>query len=258
MTENAIKWPTKVELYNLLHRGNVGDISFYLQAVEGAESVLELGCGGGRILLPMLEAGHRVTGLDIEPEMLEFVRKKAEETLPELNGNLTLVEGNFLSFDLGRSFDVVLLPFNTLHYLMNDEEVKSCFRSVRAHLPKGGRFLFDIYLIEAHEITDTAEDAPDFLLTVHYDEFRIEIFEHRRCEPETLSCLATYEHIITHLESDEQKRFLYTIPQRYLQRDKVERLLREAGFEIIRHLGSFDGQPVDEESVMLICELRAK
>ncbi len=61
--------------YDLEHRSFTEDIDFYLQFIEAAgDPVLELGCGTGRILRGIAEAGFAVTGVDSSAPMLDFAR----------------------------------------------------------------------------------------------------------------------------------------------------------------------------------------
>jgi 2-polyprenyl-3-methyl-5-hydroxy-6-metoxy-1,4-benzoquinol methylase len=66
----ANAYPYPAELYELVHRGTEGDVAFYRQTCADARSVLELGCGYGRLLEPLAELGIDVTGLERDPELL--------------------------------------------------------------------------------------------------------------------------------------------------------------------------------------------
>src|SRR5688572_6223567 len=71
---------------------------------------LEIGCGSGRLLLPLLEKGYRVEGLELSPDMLDLCRKAAEDLAlaPALH------EGDMMSFDCGTRYASLLLPAFTL------------------------------------------------------------------------------------------------------------------------------------------------
>ena len=59
--------------YHAHHNAFRSDIPFWLDLARRQGSpILELGCGTGRVLIPLAEAGYTVYGLDIDPEMLEF------------------------------------------------------------------------------------------------------------------------------------------------------------------------------------------
>jgi cyclopropane fatty-acyl-phospholipid synthase-like methyltransferase len=67
-------------LYDLEHGEYDADLDLYLSlALATGDPVLELGCGSGRLLVPLAEAGHRVTGVDQSRPMLERARAVAAE-----------------------------------------------------------------------------------------------------------------------------------------------------------------------------------
>ena len=64
-------------LYHLHHLGYTEDLNFWLAEAERAGGpILELGCGTGRIMLPLLEKGTRIYGLDNDPHMLDYLKKQ--------------------------------------------------------------------------------------------------------------------------------------------------------------------------------------
>ncbi|MHC4505463.1 MAG: class I SAM-dependent methyltransferase, partial [Planctomycetota bacterium] len=77
-------------------RGHVRDVEFYRRlAAEAGGPVLELGCGTGRVLLPISATGIPCTGLDASPRMLEVLRRGSS------NPTLRLVCARMQDFDLG-------------------------------------------------------------------------------------------------------------------------------------------------------------
>jgi SAM-dependent methyltransferase len=128
--------------YDLQHIGFTDDIPFYLkQARERGGEVLELACGTGRITIPLAEAGIRITGLDLEDGMLRQARAKAA-----LKGvTVEWVQGDCRSLNLGRKFNLIFLPFNSIAHLHDPESIRSCLTGAREHLSDGGRFIVDIF-----------------------------------------------------------------------------------------------------------------
>lgn len=119
-----------------------GDVPFYLEACRRARGpVLELCCGSGRLTLPLLKAGINITGLDFTPSMLAAARRKASALgLPDV-----FLRGDMLKARLGRKFKLVFIPFNSIQNIYTLEDVEKVFRTVRAHLAPGGRFILDIF-----------------------------------------------------------------------------------------------------------------
>ncbi|MCA9640188.1 MAG: class I SAM-dependent methyltransferase, partial [Myxococcales bacterium] len=90
--------PYDAELYELTHRGNPGDVDFYLAACREAHSVLELGSGYGRIAIALAEAGHEVVGVELDPGLLDRARENAERVT--LQGALEFHQGDMTELDL--------------------------------------------------------------------------------------------------------------------------------------------------------------
>ncbi len=129
-------------LYDRLFPGGEEAVDFYrAEADRQGGSVLELGCGTGHKLIPIASDGHPSTGLDLSPAMLAEARRKADERALAVEW----VQGDMRDFDLGRTFDLVIIAANSLLHLRDAEDVVSCFRSVRRHLAPGGRLVLDVF-----------------------------------------------------------------------------------------------------------------
>lgn len=104
--------------------------------------ILEIGCGGGKLCVPLAQAGHDVTGMDADVHMLQYAQEKAH-SLP----NLRLLHGDALTQPWGRDYDVVLLGSNLFVNLTTDWDYKQAqkqliFRAADALRP-GGRVVLD-------------------------------------------------------------------------------------------------------------------
>ena len=102
---------------------------------QGAQSLLELGCGTGA-LLAGLAADLSVTGIDRSPEMLSV----AARTVPAAR----LVQADITAFALPARFDVVMCMFDTLNHVTTVDGWNSLFRCAHEHLSDGGLFIFDV------------------------------------------------------------------------------------------------------------------
>lgn len=99
-------------------------------------TVLELGCGTGNLVLPFVERGLPIVGLDNSSRMLAVARAKA----PHLDWRL----GEFVSFDLQQRFELVVSVFDSLNNLVAPEDFRAAANRVRQHLRQGGLFVFDV------------------------------------------------------------------------------------------------------------------
>ncbi|MXW36447.1 MAG: class I SAM-dependent methyltransferase [Chloroflexi bacterium] len=123
--------------YDLDLEGFNDDLGLYMELVGGRD-VLELGCGTGRVAVPLAAAGSRVTGVDISPAMLAAARERAEG-LP-----LRLVEGDMRTLDLGEPFGAVLVPLGGLQHMTTTAEVAAALATVARHLAPGGQAVVDV------------------------------------------------------------------------------------------------------------------
>lgn len=123
-----------------------GDIPYYERVSrEVSGSILELACGTGRLTEPMVKAGSTVVGVDIAPGMLARAQNKRAALPAEVQERLRYVHGDMRTVRLGRTFDAVVLGFNTLLHLVRDDDLEAALETVRAHLAPEGRFYFDVH-----------------------------------------------------------------------------------------------------------------
>src|SRR2546422_1167835 len=159
------------------------DVAFYVAeatrvARESRATVLELGCGTGRVLLPLARAGHDVTGIDASAAMLARCRAKLAREPASVRDRVALYEGDVRAFTLPRSparsvgtadegpgFTLSIAPFRILQHLVTPADQIRCLAGVRQHLTPGGRFVFDVFnphfLLMAQDRSVEVEDTPE-------------------------------------------------------------------------------------------------
>ena len=127
----------------------VDDIPFYVglaqEATSRGERVLELGCGTGRVAVPMAQAGAAVTGLDSSPAMLAIAKTKAERA----GMGVRWVESDMADFDLAERFGLVVIPFRSFLHLISAQEQTGCLQSIHRHLIARGRLALNFYVAPA-------------------------------------------------------------------------------------------------------------
>jgi SAM-dependent methyltransferase len=103
---------------------------------DGRAAVLDLGCGTGRVTLSLARAGHRVTGLDLDPGIVAALVARAREQRLEVATAIA----DATAFALDRRFDLVLAPMQLIQLFPGPAERRGLLRCARAHLRPGGRF----------------------------------------------------------------------------------------------------------------------
>lgn len=244
------------ELYRLVHRGNDGDVRFYLDACRGAETVLELGCGDGRVLLPLARAGHAVTGLERHPGMLAVARERASGE-PASGVEVDLLEGDMAALELGRRFDRILIPYCGLYCLPDDAALAACLGAIRRHLEPSGVLLFDAYAV--HDPDDDpwrdAEVTSGLIVTFEDGDRHIEVYERSIHVPAERRIEVTYDHLIR--SADGTSGDAYTLVHHYVPITELEDRLRASGL-VLEHLwGGFDRSPFTASSEHLVVSATA-
>lgn len=125
---------------------SIEDIPFYVKLAKDSDgSVLELGCGTGRMTFPIAEAGKNIVGLDLSSDMLSVARQKLSRMSEELKKRIHFVEGNMAHFSLERQFSLVILPANQFCELLTTKDQMSCLHCVNLHLKQGDSVIIEVF-----------------------------------------------------------------------------------------------------------------
>lgn len=127
------------ELYDIAFDWDISDEADWLVERLAATTVLEPGCGGGRMLEALADRGCRVVGIDRSPRMVEISRER-------LGSRGEVFEADMTHFDLGRAFDGAVCPINTLLHL-NPAELERHLHRMSEHLERRARYLVQVGLV---------------------------------------------------------------------------------------------------------------
>jgi SAM-dependent methyltransferase len=239
-------------LYDLLFDQFDYGLDFYLGLARAAKGpVLDVTCGTGRVLLPCLQAGVDIDGLDFFPAMLETLRGKAAA----LGFKPALYQADMAGFQLARRYALIVIPFNAFVHNLTTEAQLATLRSGREHLLPGGMLAFDTgfpgaAMITAPENTRVLEmetKHPRTGLPVRLFDTRcfdrVRQLQSSRIEIEMLD--NTGNIATTHC-SQTTTRWIYQF--------EMELLLRLAGFERFKIAGAFDGRPLLNDTDAMIVQ----
>jgi SAM-dependent methyltransferase len=249
------------EYYDLIHQGLPGEAEFYVgQAARLAGPTLEVGCGTGRIAIPMAMTGVEVTGLDVSAAMLDICREKAAAVGP-VRGSLGLVQADMRDFDLQREFSLIAMPYRTFMHCLTPEDQRACLESVKRHLAADGRFILNVWAARPSAIAPhVGPQARGLRLSGAYDlgdeGHRLVHFCSSRYH-ESRQELAE-DHLLHVLDADgivQQTQFLSLLRAWFTPRE-MEHLVRSCGFEVEALFGDFDCGPFGPASTEMVWALR--
>lgn len=146
--------------YTSTYRRRIDDVQFYVSlAVNNGGEMLEYGVGNGRVALPVARHGVRVTGVDHSESMLKDLRERIAKEAPSIQRRITLRRGDMRTATLGKKFSLVTCPFNAALHLYTRQDVERFFARVRAHLSPRGRFVVDLSVPSADDLTRDPKKA---------------------------------------------------------------------------------------------------
>ncbi|MCI0620921.1 MAG: class I SAM-dependent methyltransferase [Acidobacteria bacterium] len=238
------------ELYDILFKDFPYAIDFYVGlAREAKGSVLDIGCGTGRVLLPCMQAGADVDGLDLSEAMLNTLRRKAAalHLAPRLH------RADMSEFRLPRRYALIMITFNAFIHNLTQEAQIRCLELCRQHLTPDGVLAFDIFfpglgIIGAAENTRVLEletQHPQTGLPLRlYDTRSFNRVEQIQRSLNEIEILGGDGKIDTVHRSEFSVRWTY--------KAEMALLLRVAGFARWEIFGDFDGRALTQETDAMI------
>lgn len=235
------------------------DVQFYIdEARDAGGSVLEVGCGTGRILLPIARSGHTIDGVDASPQMLDRCRSKLSGEPDEVRDRVALHQGDARALDLGRKFDLVIAPFRVVQHLTTIEDQLGFLGSVSRHLAPGGRLAFDVFnpnfaaLVSADGIE--REDTPETTLPDGRTFRRAGRVVRVRWTDQVSEIELVY-YIYGPAGSTERR--VQSFDMRWFLRAELVNLLERGGFRVRSIYGDFDRSPLtDKSKEQIVCAER--
>lgn len=153
--EPAASGRALARLYDLDLVEDPGDLDLYVAlAARTGGPILELAAGTGRLAIPLAEAGHRVTAVDLDPAMLERARRALDRAGRETRARLELVEADLVGLALGDagSYQLAFLGLNSLFLLATRDAQREAIRTLARHLAPDGLAVVDVWLPDADDL----------------------------------------------------------------------------------------------------------
>lgn len=242
----------------------VDDIPFWqnILACEKPRTVLEVGCGTGRITLPLARQGARqgfqVTGLEAEGPMLDRAAERRAAEPPDVQRALRLVRGDLRSMDLQGRFDAIVLPYGIAHHLVGLDDQIAAWDALRRHLCDGGLLAVDVGAPEmqtlARERAGTERHVD--LEVAGEDGRRLRRTVASRYDPAEQLTTHAYVYDVRHPDGSRH-RYRSDFAMHVFYPREMKLLCRLADFTIERVYGSYHGEPFDDGSELMITLARA-
>ncbi len=221
------------------------DVKFWqAMAVRVSGPILELGCGTGRVTIPVARTGARIIGVDRSAEMLGRALKRSRRTRSPRRPTWLRGDIRFLPFGASARFDLVMAPYGILQSLVRESDLKATLASVERVLARGG--IFGVDLVPDLPVWQEYRDKVRFRGLRRGGKARITLVESVRQDRARKLTIFDQEYFEQRGDARTSRRF--SLMFRTLTVPQMTRRLENAGFRIKAVLGDYSGEPWDRRA----------
>ncbi|MEQ8237897.1 MAG: class I SAM-dependent methyltransferase [Cyclobacteriaceae bacterium] len=228
---------------------NLADLSFYKQWMPQKKEarILELCCGTGRLTLPIAKEGYQIHGVDNSPSMLQQAKEKASKEGLVID----FIEADIRTLELPEKYDLIFIPFNSIHHLYKNEDLFKVFKVVKNHLNAGGLFLMDCYNPNIQLIVEGEQGLKDMAEYTTKDGREVLIKQVMRYENET-----QINRIEWHYFIDGAFNSIQNLDMRMYFPQELDAYLQWNRFNILHKFGSFTSEAFNDhsEKQIFVCQ----
>lgn len=228
---------------------SLADLPFYKRWLpENKDAcILELCCGTGRLTLPIAKDGYDIVGVDNSVSMLDQAKAKAAEEGLELK----FIEADIRFLDLPGKYDLIFIPFNSIHHLYKNEDLFKVFNVVKKHLKEGGLFMFDCFNPNIQLIVEGEKELKKIAEFTTRDGREVLTKQIMRYETNTQINRIEWHYFINgRFDSIQNLDMRMFFPQ------ELDSYLKENGFKIVKKFGDFNEEAFNahSEKQIFICQ----
>ena len=234
-------WDEYAPFYDWENRQTLGrrDVPFWRDlARRTGGPVLELGCGTGRVTVPVARVAESLVGIDRSAAMLARARRRVLRA--RMESRVALVRGDIRALPFGIPFQLVMAPYGILQSLIHDQDLEATLQSVSRVLASGGTFGLEL-----------VSDLPG------WEEYR----HRKRLSGKTWTGAAVtliesvrqdrrrgltyFDQAFVERHGQRKRRRSFSLVFRTLPVQEMMSRLERTGFTIRALLGDYDGGPWD-------------
>lgn len=220
---------------------SLSDLQFYKKWLpkDKDAKILELCCGTGRLTLPIAEAGYNICGVDYTSSMLEQAKLKACKAGLEIN----FIEADIRKLNLQEKFDLIFIPFNSIHHLYQNEDLFKVLKSVKNYLGEEGVFLFDCFNPNIRYIVEGEKGQEIIAEYTTIDGREVLIKQIMRYENSTQINRIEWHYFINgEFHSTQNMDMRLFFPK------ELDLYLKSAGFNVVHKFGGFEDEEFNDNS----------
>lgn len=217
-------------MYDRLYR-NSDDVELFVDlASQAGGPILEVACGTGRCVLPLIRKGFDTVGLDRSPVMLDIFRKKLAKEVDEVVHRATLLLDDGRDFAIPLRFGMAFIGMDSYCHLLTKEDQEAFADNVFQHLRPGGLLVIDVFNPDLEQLGKGAKEFEDGLVTVREEVTGVD---------------RAWQILVMRTVVRRGEKALTSVDWslRYSFRFEMEHLLEKIGFDIISVWGDYRRTP---------------
>ena len=219
-------------------------------AKRTGDPVLELGCGTGRLTIPLAQRGVDITGLDIVPGMIERANEKAQDV------SVDWILADVRSYQLNKKFRLIYDSGSVFQHMLTRPDQEAFLARVHEHLDHDGLFVVSA-IFPRTPLLGSTDDEQDWFTIRHPDGYEIHVSGTdfydavRQVKVETAH---------RRWRDNDGKEVIRVAPLslRYLFPQEMETLLHYNGFAVVEKYGDYDLSPLTNKSKMQLYVCKKK
>jgi ubiquinone/menaquinone biosynthesis C-methylase UbiE len=218
------------------------DVTFWCGLARRAGGrVLELGCGTGRITIPVARTGVRLIGIDRSPDMLVRAWRRLRRS--KLTSCASLVRGDIrsLPFRDRPRFDLVMAPYGILQSLVRESDLKAALESVARVMTPGGIFGVDL----VPDLPGWREYRKQVRFRGWLRKRRAHVTLVESVHQDRRRKLTVFDQEYIERRGARRTRSRFSLIFRTIGVPQMTRHLERAGFRVTAVLGDYSGKPWD-------------
>lgn len=223
-----------------------GDVDFYRSlAAETAGPILDVGCGTGRVAIPLAADGHEVVGVDLSAPMLRLAERRRAALPADVSARLSFQEADMATLDLGRTFGLVIAPSRVFQFMLTTEAQRQALAALRSHLLPGGRLVLDLFDPLLDHVVPSDEITPRGGELVHPTTGNRVTWEVAGWRRDPGRQLIVEDWTATEIDASGEVLRTDTerLTLRWSLRSEMRLLFELAGMEVVADYGDFKGGP---------------
>jgi len=269
-------------LVQVHHADYTDDLPFWESSTDGNDPVLELGCGHGRLTIPLARTGRKIVGLDLNLPRIQYLQSEIENETQDLQKRIKIIQADMLQYQSEQIFGSIIIPCNT-YSIFSAEERRHLLGNAAQMLNQGGMFVASVP--NPHWIKTLYENLPGDEKDAETDLETIIQHPENNQPGDEKDAETDLETIIQHPENNQPvqvssrlvstsggirwdwlydqmfpdgrvERFVISTEHHLASLETYQSEFQAAGFKVIDQLGDFDGAAYENESPYLILVTR--